>query len=88
MKKMGRLVHDFCWSGPSLLSRWRGVLISIDTALISNEHLGGSHLGFVFGPVNGGIYVELRSPCVRSSADLFVDGMRGYWASSAQRTQL
>ncbi|TBN38965.1 hypothetical protein EYC95_21770 [Pseudomonas sp. BGI-2] len=35
-----------------------------------------------------GIYVELRRRHVRSNADLFVDGMRGYWASSAPRTQL
>ncbi|CAI8861973.1 LysR_substrate domain-containing protein [Pseudomonas sp. IT-P171] len=35
-----------------------------------------------------GLYVELRRDRVRSNADLFVDGMRGYWASSAQRTQL
>ncbi len=33
-------------------------------------------------------YVELRRSRVRSNADLFVDGMRRYWASSALRTQL
>ncbi|PPA01495.1 hypothetical protein C4E44_24350 [Pseudomonas sp. MWU12-2312b] len=36
----------------------------------------------------GAVYVELRRNRIRSNADLFVDGMRGYWASSAMRTQL
>ena len=45
---------------------------------------GGLH----FSCEIGGFYVELRRDRVRSNADLFVDGMRGYWASSAQRTQL
>ncbi|QAY86032.1 hypothetical protein CUN61_19480 [Pseudomonas arsenicoxydans] len=34
------------------------------------------------------VYVELRRRRVRSNADLFVDDMRRYWASSAPRTQL
>jgi len=38
--------------------------------------------------VIGVFYVKLRRRHVRSNADLFVDGMRGYWASSAPRTQL
>jgi len=36
----------------------------------------------------GIVYVELRRRHVRSNADLFVDAMRRYWASSALRTQL
>jgi hypothetical protein len=32
--------------------------------------------------------VVIRRRHVRSSADLFVEGMRGYWESSAPRTQL